>query len=67
MNSKFYSEIRNILISARNKVYQTANFAMGEAYWNIRKSILEEHGGVTFLFFPAFSCVIAPVHLLFRV
>ncbi|MGN0456850.1 MAG: DUF1016 N-terminal domain-containing protein [Acutalibacteraceae bacterium] len=34
-----------ILISARNKVYQTANFAMVEAYWNIGKSIIEEQGG----------------------
>ena len=42
MNQKFYDEIKNILSSARNKVYQTANFAMVEAYWNIGKSIIEE-------------------------
>ena len=42
---KFYDEIKNILITARNKVYQTANFAMVEAYWNIGKSIIEEQGG----------------------
>lgn len=41
----FYKEIKEILISARNKVYQTANFAMVEAYWNIGKSIIEEQGG----------------------
>ena len=35
MDQKFYNEIRNILHTARNKVYQTANFAMVEAYWNI--------------------------------
>ena len=35
MNASFYNEIKEILISARNKVYQTANFAMVEAYWNI--------------------------------
>ena len=45
MNQKFYDEIKNILSSARNKVYQTANFAMVEAYWNIGKSIIEEQGG----------------------
>ena len=31
MNASFYNEIKEILISARNKVYQTANFAMVEA------------------------------------
>ena len=30
MNASFYNEIKKILISARNKVYQTANFAMVE-------------------------------------
>lgn len=45
MNEKFYDEIKSILIGARNKVYQTANFAMVEAYWNIGKSIIEEQGG----------------------
>ncbi len=38
MNREFYQEIKNILESARNKVYQTANFAMVEAYWQIGKS-----------------------------
>ncbi len=45
MNQNFYNQIQNILLSARNKVYQTANFAMVEAYWNIGKSIIEEQGG----------------------
>lgn len=45
MNQDFYNEIKNILIIARSKVYQTANFAMVEAYWNIGKSIVEEQGG----------------------
>ena len=45
MNEKFYNEIKNILIIARNKVYKIANFAMVEAYWNIGKSIIEEQGG----------------------
>lgn len=45
MNSDFYNEIKNILISARNKVYKTANLAMVKAYWNIGKSIIEEQDG----------------------
>ena len=45
MNQKFYEEIKNILVTARNKVYQTANFTMVEAYWNIGKSIIEEQDG----------------------
>ena len=45
MNQNFYNEIKNILSKARNKVYQTTNFAMVEAYWNIGKSIIEEQGG----------------------
>lgn len=45
MNPKFYGEIKDILTMARNKVYQTANFAMVEAYWNIGKSIIGEQGG----------------------
>lgn len=45
MDQKFYDEIKNILNTARNKVYQTADFAMVEAYWNIGKTIIEEQGG----------------------
>ena len=45
MNKDFYNGIKEILVSARNKVYQTANFAMVEAYWQIGKSIVEEQGG----------------------
>ncbi len=45
MNQKFYNEVKAILITARNRVYQTANFAMVEAYWNIGKTIIEEQGG----------------------
>ena len=37
MNKAFYGEIKKILSDARNKVYQTANFAMVEAYWQIGK------------------------------
>lgn len=42
MNTSFYNGIKEILISARNKVYQTANFAMVEVYWNIGKRIIEQ-------------------------
>lgn len=45
MKQRFYEEIKDILLTARNKVYQTANFAMVEAYRNIGKSIIEEQGG----------------------
>lgn len=45
MNSDFYEGIKEILTLARNKVYQTANFAMVDAYWQIGKSIIEEQGG----------------------
>ena len=45
MNKAFYGEIKKILSDARNKVYQTANFAMVEAYWQIGKSIVEEQNG----------------------
>ena len=45
MNQNFYSEVKEILLTARNKVYQTANFAMVKTYCNIRKSIIAEQGG----------------------
>jgi predicted nuclease of restriction endonuclease-like (RecB) superfamily len=43
-DKKLYSQIKNILESARMKVYSTVNFAMVEAYWNIGKSIVEKQG-----------------------
>lgn len=45
MKREFYDSIRGILDSARAKVYQSANFAMVEAYWQIGKSIVEEQDG----------------------
>ena len=45
MKREFYEEIKNILESARNRVYQAANYAMVNAYWQIGKSIIEEQGG----------------------
>ena len=45
MNGRFYEEIKSIIDAARNKVYQSANNAMIEAYWLIGKSIIAEQGG----------------------
>lgn len=45
MDQKFYEEIRIILLEARKKVYQVANFAMVEAYWNVGKRIVEKQKG----------------------
>lgn len=45
MEQLFYESIKEILLEARNKVYQTANFAMVEAYWNIGKRIIDKQGG----------------------
>ena len=42
MDRAFYSEIKKILTNARDKVYQTANFTMVEAYWQIGKSIVKD-------------------------
>lgn len=40
-----YNQIKEILETARNQVYQTANSAMVFAYWNIGKKIVELQGG----------------------
>lgn len=45
MDLNFYNQIKEILSSARAKVYAAANFAMVEAYWEIGKSIVEKQGG----------------------
>jgi hypothetical protein len=42
VSTDFYSEIRSIVQSAKNKVYTTVNIAMVEAYWLIGKRIVEE-------------------------
>lgn len=39
-----YEEIKKILSRARNKDYQTSNFAIVEA-WNNGKNIVEQQGG----------------------
>lgn len=45
MEQQFYERIKKILSKARKKVYQTANFAMVEAYWSIGKSIVQQQEG----------------------
>ncbi|MBI1222596.1 MAG: DUF1016 family protein [Bacteroidetes bacterium] len=37
-----YSHIKQVIEQAQNTVYQTANFAMVQAYWHIGKLIIEE-------------------------
>jgi len=37
-----YAEIQQLIQAARDKVYQTANFEMVKAYWEIGKRIVEE-------------------------
>ena len=44
---EFYNHIKEILTTARNRVYHTANSAMVRAYWEIGKSIVEKQGGET--------------------
>ncbi len=39
------SDIKEILHTARNTVYKTANSAMVQAYWQIGKLIVEKQGG----------------------
>lgn len=45
MNGRFYEEIKSKIDAARNKVFQSANNAMVESYWQIGKSIIAEQGG----------------------
>ncbi|MCD7738712.1 MAG: PDDEXK nuclease domain-containing protein [Lachnospiraceae bacterium] len=44
MDTGFYNHIKEILKSARNQVYSSANSAMVRAYWSIGKSIVEQQG-----------------------
>lgn len=43
--SRLYSEIRDILLSARQKAYSAINFAMVQSYWQIGKLITDEELG----------------------
>ena len=47
LEESFYEEVKNIMMSARYKVYRSANSAMVEAYWLIGKRIVEKQGGET--------------------
>lgn len=48
LNLDFYSNIKEILETARKKAYAAINFAMVEAYWEIGKIIVEmQHGNKT--------------------
>ena len=42
VDKPFYSEISDILASARSRTYAAVNAAMVDAYWNIGKSIVEK-------------------------
>ena len=44
-NNNFYQEIKELLYSARNKVYQTINTTMTQTYFQIGKRIVEEEQG----------------------
>jgi len=44
MNQSFYNDIKDILKTAREKIYSAANSAMVLAYWDIGKKIYEECG-----------------------
>lgn len=46
LNSTF-KEIKNMVISSRNKIYSTVNVEMLNLYWNIGKMIVEIQGGET--------------------
>ena len=45
LSLEFYSNIKEILETARKKAYAAINFAMVEAYWEIGKRIVEMQGG----------------------
>ena len=45
MDLQFYKEIQSLMETARQSVYQTANFTMVKTYWQIGKMIVEKQGG----------------------
>jgi len=42
LDREFYSQIRDVIQNARNKVYKSVNFIMVESYWNMGLLIFEE-------------------------
>ncbi|PRM87859.1 hypothetical protein CJ671_09700 [Aliarcobacter cryaerophilus] len=45
INNNFYQEIKELLYSAKNRVYQTINITMTQTYFQIGKRIVEEEQG----------------------
>lgn len=45
INNNFYQEIKELLYSAKNRVYQTINTTMTQTYFQIGKRIVEEEQG----------------------
>ena len=41
-NNELYEQIRNILLTSRQKAYSAVNEAMVQAYWLIGKTIVED-------------------------
>ena len=44
-NSALYQYSRELILNARQKIYQTAHFTMVETYWYIGQKIVEEQDG----------------------
>ena len=44
-NNNLYEFSRELILNSRKFVYQTANFAMVETYWQIGEKIVAEQGG----------------------
>ncbi len=44
-SNNLYQFSRELILNARQKVFQAANFAMVETYWHIGQKIVEEQGG----------------------
>ena len=42
MDLQFYKEIQTLMNTAKQTVYQTANFTMVKPYWQIGKMIVEK-------------------------
>lgn len=44
LHGSTYGKVRETVLTAKNKIYATVNFAMVEAYWEIGKEIYEAQG-----------------------
>ena len=47
VENELFKNVRAILSKARAAVYTAANTAMGEAYWNVGREIVEKQGGAS--------------------